>query len=164
MRREDELDQLHLRHGVEHVQPDETVRPAAGARQLLDRQRGCGAGEDRRAVHDRVELRQQARLDIVILYDGLDHERRVPERGGVRHHLHVLRIDVGAQAAEGLLDRRAGAVGGAVRPGQQRHGPMVGRRGRHAAGDGAAAGYGQAIAQDGPFGRRSSVVAAARID
>ena len=58
--REHQLDQLHLRDGVEHVQADEAVRAPAGLRQALDRQRGGGAREDRLRAEDRVQLAEQA--------------------------------------------------------------------------------------------------------
>ena len=55
-----ELDELHLRDGVEHVQAEEALGPPARLRQPLDRQRGGGAGEDRLGVEDARPARRAA--------------------------------------------------------------------------------------------------------
>jgi hypothetical protein len=44
--RERELDQVHLRHGVEDVQPDEMLGMPARLREPADRQRGRRGGQD----------------------------------------------------------------------------------------------------------------------
>ena len=123
------------------MQAEEALGPAALVREALDRQRGGGAREDRPRRQESVELGQQPRLDVVVLDDRLDHERRVRERAGVGHDLHVLGVDLRAEPAERLLDGRPGAVGRALRAGQQQHGPVVGGGRREAAGDRSASGY-----------------------
>ncbi len=139
--REDQLDELHPRHRVEHVQADEALRAPARLRQPLDRQRGGRAREDRLGVEDRVQLAEQPRLDVVVLDDRLDHERGLRQRLRLGHDLDVLGVHLGAQAAQGLLHGRARALGRVVRAGEQQHRAVVGRGGGQAAGDGAAAGY-----------------------
>ena len=152
----DQLDQLHLRDGVEHVQPEEAIGPPAGVGESLYRQRRGRGREDRVCADDRVEFRVQPRLDVVVLDDGLDDVARRRELLRVGDDLDVMEptrpVDFGAELAEGLLDGRARALGGAVRAGEQQHRPVVGGGGCEAAGDGAAAGDGEAFAQGSPFG------------
>ncbi len=58
---------------------------------------------------------------------------------GIGHDLHVLGIDVGAQAVEGPLDGGARPLGRIERAGEQQHRTVVCGGGGEAAGDRAAA-------------------------
>ena len=55
-RGEDQLDELHLRDGVEHVQAEERSGRPVACGEALDRERGGGARQDRVGVEDRVEF------------------------------------------------------------------------------------------------------------
>ena len=143
----DQLDELHAGDGIEDVQPDEPLRAPALAGQPLDRQRRGGAREDRLGRSSSSSSGKQAGLDVVILDDRLDHELGLRERVAVGHDLHVLRVDLGAQAGEGLLDGLPGPVGRVLRAREQQHGSVVGGGGRQAAGDRAAADDRQALVE-----------------
>ena len=75
----------------------------------------------------------------MVLHDGLDDEFLLHELLWVGDDLHVIRVDLGAEPRNRLLDRRASAFGRARRACEQLHRAVVcGRRGQ-AAGDRAAA-------------------------
>jgi hypothetical protein len=102
---EHELDQLHPRHRVEHVQPREPFRTAGRLRQLRDRQRRSRRRDHGAVVGVRAELGQVAEdrgLAAVMLDDSLDEERRLLERVQVGDDPHETGID--------LLALEAGAV------------------------------------------------------
>ena len=110
--REHELDELHLRDGVEDVQ---ARRSARGARSP----RPGAATDSEEVVLARIasgptiasSSPSSRGLDVVVLDDRLDDERRLGERLRVGHDLDVLGVDLGAEARERLLDGRPGAVG-----------------------------------------------------
>ena len=94
-----------------------------------------------------MQLGQQTGLDVVILDDRLDHELGFGQRLAVGHDLHMLRVDLGAQAGEGLLDRLPGPIGRVLRACEQQHRSVMGGGGGQTAGDRAAADYRQALLQ-----------------
>ena len=56
-----------------------------------------------------MQLAEQAGLDVVVLDDRLDHERRAGERLRVGDDLHVLGVDLGAAGARSVFSTVARA-------------------------------------------------------
>ena len=140
--REDQLDQLHPRHRVEHVQPDEPLRdarsPSPAARSTARRScwRGSPAGRARRS-----SSASSPALTSWSSTTASTTNVACAKRLAVGHDLHVLGVDLGAQAAEGPLDRCARPSAESSRAGQQQHRAVMGGGRRQPAGDRAAAGY-----------------------
>ena len=85
LRREHELDQLHPRHRVEHVQTDEPLGAAAGLGQLGDRERRRRRRQDRLGVGRRAPSSASSGCLVVrILDDRLDDERLAVQRRPAR--------------------------------------------------------------------------------
>ena len=99
----DDLDQRHQRGGVEVVEADHLLGAQRGFADLRDRQRGGVGGEDRVPRRERVELREDALLDLQALGHRLDHEVDLAEAG----------VGGGAlDAREQQLALRGGLLGG----------------------------------------------------
>ena len=88
-----------------------------------------------------LEVAEQVGLDVVVLDDRLHDEARVRDRLRVGDDLDVLRVDLGFQLAQRLLDGPCRARGRLLRAREQQHPTMVCRRRGKAAGNRAAADY-----------------------
>ncbi len=68
----DDFDQGHLRHRIEKVQADETLRLLQVFRQFFQGYAGCVAGQQCRGLHDRFDLSVEVLFGLDILIDGFD--------------------------------------------------------------------------------------------
>src|SRR5690606_33550123 len=93
-----DLDERHLRHGIEEMQADETFRPRQPCGKRLELQTRGVRGQPRLRLHPRLEAAVQASLGVEILEDGFDDDVGTTDAGT---------FDVGCQAlAHGVARSR----------------------------------------------------------
>jgi hypothetical protein len=127
------------------VQAGVALAAAGGRRELLDREGGGRAGEDRVLAQVRLELLDQRDLVVELLDDRLDEVAGVlAEPGEVRRDLD-LRGDLPAAALDQLRDPGARLLGRRVGARPQDDLARAGGHGGQAAGDRAAPGDAQTL-------------------
>jgi hypothetical protein len=111
-----DLDQREHRGRVEVVEAHDLLRADRGLADLGDRQRAGVGGEDRVAGRDRVELAEDALLDLHLLGHGLDHEVHVTEtvvaRGAGDPAHYLVDLCVGLFLGDLLLLHQAAHLAG----------------------------------------------------
>jgi hypothetical protein len=98
--RDNHIDEVHPRDGVEHVQADEAPSQTRQRAQLGDRQRRRRRGQQRLRTDDRAEPRKELDLRVELLDDRLDGNRRVCQVSEIRRHPDRVRRSVLAHALE----------------------------------------------------------------
>jgi hypothetical protein len=154
---EGQLDELHPRHRVEHVEGDEALRAPARLGQRRQRQRRRGRRQDRGGIEPPLQAPEELPLGGEVLGDRLDDEGHLRDAlGEVCGDADATgverRVELGADLAHGGL----GPLGGGVGPGPQRHRALTRGDGGQAAGDGAAADDAESLAAGiahAPLGR-----------
>jgi hypothetical protein len=124
---ERELDQRHLRDGVEDVQRREALGATARGRQRLGRQRRGGAGEHGAGPEHGGQFGKQRGLRGLLVHDRLDQEADLRQAAPLARHLDGLGVEEAARAPRRGLRARA-----------QEHRAVPSRHGRQAACDRAA--------------------------
>src|SRR5581483_7833354 len=143
---ERQLDELHARHRVEDVQPDETLGRAARLGELGDGQRRRGRRDHGVVTGDAAELGEDRRLGARLLDDRLDQEGRLArELLEVGYDAYVLGVDLAAEAAADAVDAPPRALRGGLRAGPQKGVTVARGDGGQSAGDGSAPGDAEAL-------------------
>jgi hypothetical protein len=107
-----ELDQPHLLHRVEEVQPDDALGSGHARRDRADEQRGRVGGEHRVGRDDVGERGEHGALDVERFRRRLDHDVARCKIGERRRPLGALHSPAGRRVGIVHHDRHAGVTSG----------------------------------------------------